>query len=228
MGKVFGGSFANIFLGQWEKRAISTFAHPVSLWLRYQDDVLGLWDHGKDLLQFVDHLNRENPNIRVQLKSGLSVDFLDLHIAISESSLHYSAFFKDTDGHLILPPTSHHPPSTFEGLIYGEAYRFLTHSSDFRSFVATMKIVTPVWRAQGYSRAAIRRATKRVMQNTQLFPPREPGMHPCSSSHCPVCPHASFTNVFDDFNNSLSYPILHFLTCESSSVIHCRTLIVAP
>lgn len=221
MGKVFGGSFANTFLGQWEKRAISTFTHSVSLWRRFQDDILGIWDHGEDLLhQFVDHLNEQNSNIRVQLKYGQSVDFLDLHITTSGSTLRYSVFFKDTDGHLILPPKSHHPASTFDGLLYGEIYRFLTHSSDFDSFSATLKTVTPVWRAQGYPRAAIRRAKKRVMNTTQIFPTREPGMFPCSSPRCLVCPYANFLNVFDDFNNTLSYPILHFLTCESTSVVY--------
>ena len=42
MGKVFGGSFANVFMGHWEQQALSSFPFKPSLWLRYQGDILGL------------------------------------------------------------------------------------------------------------------------------------------------------------------------------------------
>lgn len=221
MGKAFGGAYANLFLGQWEKSALSSFQQPVSLWVRFQDDILGIWDHGSDQLQqFVDHLNSHNVNIRVQLKYGYSVDFLDLKIAICDSSLVYSVFFKDTDSHLVLPPSSHHPPPTFRGLLYGEVYRFLTHSSNHRDFAKTMRVASRVWRAQGYTRSQIRRATNRVFSNTDLYPPRAPGMFPCSSPRCTVCPYAHFINVFRNFHNSLSYPIFCHFTCNSSCVVY--------
>ena len=34
----FGGSYASIFLGEWEERALSLEKHPV-LWLRFIDDI---------------------------------------------------------------------------------------------------------------------------------------------------------------------------------------------
>ena len=221
MGKNFGGSLANLFLGRWEERALSSFPHAVSLWLRFQDDILGLWEHGLDQLShFVNHLNSQNPNIRVQLKYGTTVSFLDLRISISNSRLVYSVFFKDTDSHLILPPSSHHPLPTFRGLLYGEILRFVTHSFHYEDFEDTLRTVTPVWRAQGYTRAHIRRAKRSVLLNTGLGPSRLPGMFPCSSPRCPTCPYATFTDSFNSSNNSLSYPILYHLTCDSHCVIY--------
>ena len=221
MGKVFGGSFANVFLGRWEKLAHSSFPLAVSLWLRFQDDILGLWEHGQqELNRFVDHLNGQNPNIRVKLNFGKAVDFLDLHIRLSHSRLVYSVYFKPTDSHLILPPSSHHPRPTFRGLLYGEIYRFATHSSRYEAFEETLRIVTPVWRAQGYTRAAIRAALQRVLFNTGLHPTRPPGMFPCNSSRCPTCPYANFIDVFSSFTNSLTYPIFYHLSCDSSCVVY--------
>ena len=119
----------------------------MSLWQRFQDDILGLWEHGQeDLNRFVDHLNGQNPNIRIKLNFGKTVDFLDLHIRLVHSRLQYSVFFKPVDSHLILLPSSHHPRPTFRGLLYDEIYRF-THSSRYEDFEETLRIVAPVWRA---------------------------------------------------------------------------------
>ena len=221
MGKAYGGSFANLFLGQWEKHALSSFEHKTNLWVRFQDDIFGLWEHGADsLLLFVDHLNSQHPNIRVTLKYGTSIDFLDLHVSVSNCALQYSVFFKDTDGHLVLPPSSHHPSSTFKGLLYGEIFRFASHSSSRCDFEDSLRVVTPVWRAQGYSRVSIRQARAAVLFSTQQFSSWDTGMFPCSKPQCPTCPYASFINVFNDFKSFLSFPIFHNLTCDSSCVIY--------
>lgn len=221
MGKVFGGAFANLFLGQWEKRAMSSFPQTPDLWIRFQDDILGLWDHGVELLHdFVTHLNSQHPKIRVQLKYGRDIAFLDLRICIVDTLLQYSVFFKDTDGHLILPPTSHHPPSTFKGLLYGETLRFATHSSLRCDFEKTMTTVVPVWQAQGYTRTRIRHAKSSVLFNTGQLSSWDTGMIPCSKPRCPTCPFANFTNFFKHSTSSLSYPILYRLSCDSSCVVY--------
>ena len=221
MGKAYGGSFANLFLGHWEKLALSSFEPTTNLWLRFQDDIFGLWEHGADSLSlFVEHLNMQHPNIRVTLKYGTSIDFLDLHVTIQNCNLQYSVFFKDTDGHLVLPPSSHHPSSTFKGLLYGEIFRFASHSSTHSDFVNSLRIVTPIWRAQGYSRVSIRQAKASVLFSTQQLSSWETGMFPCPKPRCLTCPYANFTNVFNDFKSFLSFPILHNLSCNSSCVIY--------
>ena len=89
MGKCFAGSFANLFLGEWERKAFSTFEHLPSLWVRFQDDVFGIWNHGLSaLLQFHQHLNRQHPNISLTLHHGRSVNFLDLRIHLADGHLH--------------------------------------------------------------------------------------------------------------------------------------------
>ena len=99
-------------------------------------------------------------------------------------------------------------------------YRFITHSLRFEDFEETLRSVTPVWLSQGYTRAAIRAAKQRVISSTSLHPTRPPDMFPCSFHRCPTCPYANFTNVFNNFHTSLSYPILFHLSCDSSSVIY--------
>ncbi len=221
MGKPFGGSFANLFMGQWEERALSSFSHPTSLWVRYQDDVFGVWEHGADLLQdFLKHLNGRHPSIKLSLQFGPSVNFLDLRISLRNGELIYAPFFKETDGHLILPPASHHPTSTFTGLLYGEIFRFASHSSSRESFQKTLQLITPVWRSQGFTRSQIRLARSRVLTNTGQQQLWSTGMFPCGSSSCPSCPFANFTSVFLDLTSSLSFPIFQSLTCLSFNVIY--------
>ena len=221
MGKAYGGSFANLFLGQWEKQALSSFESTTNLWVRFQDDIFGLWEHGADsLILFVEHLNRQHPSIRVTLRYGTSIDFLDLHVTAHNCALQHSVFFKDTDGHLVLPPSSHHPPSTFKGLLYGEILRFASHSSSRQDFEASLRVVTPVWRAQGYSRISIRHAKAAVLSSTHQVSSWETGMFPCSKPQCPTCPYANFINIFSDFKSFLSFPIFHNLSCDSSCVIY--------
>jgi hypothetical protein len=221
MGKPFAGAFANIFMGSWEEKALSSFSHSPAMWVRYQDDIMGIWEHGSDLFHsFVSHLNTCHPNIRVSPTYGSSVNFLDVRLTIRDHAISYAPFFKDTDGHLILPPSSHHPPSTFTGLLYGEIYRFATHSSDRTHFHEALKIVTPVWRAQGFTRSEVRLAKARVMANTSQQLSWNTGFFPCDYPLCKCCPFASFTNVFKDLTSSLSFPILQILTCTSCNVIY--------
>ena len=81
MGQVFGGSFANLFLSHWEHNAIDSFEAQPHTWLRFQDDIFGVWPHDVTLLHsFVDHLNSCHSKIHVKLTEGSSVSFLDLTV----------------------------------------------------------------------------------------------------------------------------------------------------
>ena len=163
MGCAFGASYASIFLSEWEDRALSLAKAP-SLWLRYIDDVLGVWPFSEqELLKFVDCVNTLNPNLRVTLSySRTSIRFLDLELYLSSTRFGYRTGFKPTDSFRVLTSDSHHPPHIFKGIIFGHLYRFITHSCTYSDFITTTSIVQGHWRRQGYSRSFIRYCTKTV------------------------------------------------------------------
>ena len=101
MGKAFAGSFCNIFMNSWEKKALDSFSLKPDLWIRYQDDIFGIWAYRlTEFHNFVDHLNRQHPNIKLTPHIGRdSIPFLDLEVSLSDNKLRYNLYFKPTDSH---------------------------------------------------------------------------------------------------------------------------------
>lgn len=219
MGCAFGSSYANIFLSEWEEK-ILCFPQRPSFWVRYIDDVFFIWDLDESCLSsFVELINSLFPTITVSLTFDIaSIRFLDLTIYKSNSELFYRIGFKPTDTHAILPPTSYHPPQVFSSILFGQVYRWVTHSSSYSDFQATKKVVQPVWRQQGYTRSAIRIAVRRVFALTNQTPDDwRVGFYPCD---CKVCSFGFYAkNIVNTFNND-SFVILHKLTCTSFNVVY--------
>ena len=221
MGNPFGGAFANLFMASWEQKALASFSLKPKFWKRYQDDVFGIWPHGEPSLRaFHAHLNAQHPNIRLSLDFGSSVNFLDLRIHLAKSSLDFSLFSKPTDSHLILPPSSHHPPHTFRGVVYSEILRFATHSSSRSAFDTTFSGISPVWRSQGYSRSLIRSAKQRALACLDLDSTWTPGMFPCYEASCATCPHIICASSFRGNLSGTSFPINGRFTCDSRQVVY--------
>ncbi|MEL7309124.1 MAG: GIY-YIG nuclease family protein, partial [Pseudomonadota bacterium] len=218
MGCAFGGSYASIFLSEWEENILN-FDQAPTLWLRYIDDVLGVWPFSeKELFSFVESVNSLNPNIRVTLSfSCSSIRFLDLELYRNVNRFGYRTGFKPTDSFKVLTPESFHPPHVFKGIIFGHLYRFVTHSSSYVDFVNTKRFVEEHWRSQGYSRSLIRSCTKAVFSFTGQTPSQwGTGFFPCLS--CKYCKYGFFTEHINDRLNA--YPILHRMSCKDTCLIY--------
>ena len=221
MGQIFGGSFANVFLGDWENKSVQSFPLKPHTWLRFQDDIFGVWTHSVPvLLQFVAHLNSCHPSIKVKLTHGSTVDFLDLTITCIESRISYQPFFKETASHMILTPSSHHPVTTYSGLLFGEALRLATNSSSRDVFSDAFHEVSSVWRRQGFSRCSIRQAKHRLLKYTGQLEFWPTGTFMCNASHCNVCPFVKETSTFKCPHSHLRFPITSRLSCSSTNTIY--------
>ena len=65
IGTVMAVCYAIVFMHQFETMAMASFTLKPSVWWRYIDDVFCVWTHGEEsLLQFVDHQNSVNRNIK--------------------------------------------------------------------------------------------------------------------------------------------------------------------
>ena len=224
MGKAFGGSFCNLYMGEWESTALASASLRPSLWLRYQDDILCLWEHSIDALDaFTRHLNAQDNHIQVEMNSSpTTVRFLDLELFRDDCEIGYRIAFKPTDSHLLLPSSSHHPPHTHRGVLYSLLLRWATLSKKREDFQRTCATAFYSWRTQGVSRSLIRSSVNRVLDTTAFTTTWGPGFSKCNSSRCGACAFADARTAFTA--DGTLYPITHRLSCTTRGcvyVIHC-------
>ena len=223
MGKAFGGSFAGLYLGEWERRALLTAPLRPALWKRFQDDIFLVWEHGADSLSFfLRHLNSCDPHIQLDLHfDSHSVRFLDLEIYRGpDSALCYRIGFKATDSHHLLPRDSLHASHVHRGVVYSQVLRWVTRSSTREDFIKTCKVVFPAWRRQGITRAVLRNCVNRVFTLTNLRNDWSFGFFRCDGPRCRACSSASPASVFSSPLLSRVFPILSRLTCATTHCIY--------
>ena len=64
MGKKFAPLYANIFMAQWEVSALAACSKRPIHYLRYLDDVWGVWPHSRSEFDlFLATLNSHDPSI---------------------------------------------------------------------------------------------------------------------------------------------------------------------
>lgn len=219
MGCPFGPSYANIFLAQWEDKL---FPCRPQLWLRFIDDIFFVWNRNlAELFNFRDFVNSIAPTIQVEMVfDGSCIHFLDLILSNVNGHFSYTVGFKPTDTHAILPANSFHPRHVFSAILFGQVYRWATHSSSYASFKLIKQTVQRRWRDQGYTRTAIRNAVRKVLSLTAQTPSDwRTGFFPCTGN-CVVCIYGFYSkSVVNIFNNN-RYLIFHKLSCKSTSVIY--------
>lgn len=67
MGKKFAPAYANLFMANWEKEAIAKCKKKPAQYLRYLDDIWGVWTGSKlEFQEFVDTLNSHDPSITLK------------------------------------------------------------------------------------------------------------------------------------------------------------------
>eukprot|EP00745_Piridium_sociabile_P026213 TRINITY_DN4169_c0_g1_i14.p1 TRINITY_DN4169_c0_g1~~TRINITY_DN4169_c0_g1_i14.p1 ORF type:complete len:390 (+),score=72.90 TRINITY_DN4169_c0_g1_i14:1655-2824(+) len=146
MGTKMGPSFACLFVGYIEEKAISQYSGPIpSFYRRFIDDCLGATTGPKDaLINFINHMSNFHPALKYTSDvSSSSVAFLDLQISVQPNSnqLSTSVFYKSTDSHSYLLYNSNHPPATRNSIPYSQFLRLrriCSNESDFREQVEKM------------------------------------------------------------------------------------------
>lgn len=164
MGKKFAPAYANIFMAQWEELALSRCSRKPAQYLRFLDDIWGVWTHsGQDFELFVEELNAVNASIKVKAVSHpTSVDFLDTTTYkgpdfVKTNVLDTKVYFKETDTHALLFKTSYHPKHTFAGIVKSQLLRFHRIYSRTEDFRAAVKILFSALSTRGYGRSFLRK-----------------------------------------------------------------------
>ena len=136
MGTRMAPAFANLFMGEFEKNAISGYADKPYLWYRYIDDIFMVWTQGEDKLNnFITYLNNIHPTIKFTSEhSTTSIPFLDVNIQLANGRIETDLFCKPTDKHQYLLHSSSHPFHTKRSIPYSLALRLRRICSTETSF----------------------------------------------------------------------------------------------
>ena len=118
MGTILSPYLANFYMDFIEQSALNSFSLKHSLWIRFVDDILFVWENGQDSLKvFLAHLNTFDSSIQLttELKDAEKLPFLDVSIIKNTPSLELSIYRKPTHNEQNLHFSSNNPPSVKRG-----------------------------------------------------------------------------------------------------------------
>ena len=163
MGQKYATNYANLFMAQWEKHALQKCPNKPIIYLRYLDDIFGIWTHGEvEFDKFISILNAHQTNINLTSETSYQeINFLDTTIFkgdrfSKEGILDSKVFFKATDTHQLLHKKSFHPKHTFSGIVKSQILRFHRICNNTVDFEAATAILFHSLGSRGYSRRFLR------------------------------------------------------------------------
>ena len=172
MGSRIAPPLAIIFMGALEQKFLEAATHKPDIYMRYIDDVLGVWTHGVDRLrEFLSELNSVHPTIQFTMDSSAetgSLAFLDTTISVKPDG-HYSTelFIKPTSAGIIMHQDSAQPTTTKRAVLNAQVQRAIRLSSDEAAKHRSIELITQLFLNNGYPRQAIKSAVWRARQPTQ-------------------------------------------------------------
>lgn len=132
MGTKMAPPYANLFLGHLENNFIlnSNFKSNLQLYLRFLDDIFIIWKgEEQELNKFFEYINNIHNTIKFTWEySKTSINFLDTTIYINKRTkrLCSKLYKKPTDKTSLLHFNSYHPLHTKLSIIYSQAVRYRT------------------------------------------------------------------------------------------------------
>ena len=126
MGSPVSPIVANLFMEDFEEKALASFHTPPRYWGRYMDDTMTVLKTSV-VEEFSNHLNSQHPAIQFtrELEDNGSIAMLDTRITRTDSALAFSVYRKPTHTDQYLQFDSHQPLEHKLGVI-----RTLTHRAN--------------------------------------------------------------------------------------------------
>ena len=132
MGTRMAPSYANLFMGKFEREFLRTQTALPLVWWRFIDDVFAIWTHGEERLQmFLRELNNHHTSIKFTSNwSTEEVSFLDARVYIKNGRVETDLYTKPTDKHQYLHTKSCHPRHCKRSIPFSQALRLHSICSD--------------------------------------------------------------------------------------------------
>ena len=178
MGSRVAPPLAIIFMHVIESRILSSPGNQPVLYLRYIDDILGIWTHGPDaLIEYHDFVNSFHPALKFSVENTdpnqiSSVPYLDTLITVSPTGMYSTElYFKPMASPIIIHFTSAQPMQAKLAVLRSELTRAKRRGSNDEAVARGIQKVTEIFRSNGYPLKIIKRtifqATKMHTGNSQ-------------------------------------------------------------
>jgi len=140
MGTKMAPNYANLFMAYFEDKFIFNYPSQPVYYRRYIDDILIIWTSSVDeLTNFQTHVNNVHSTIKFTFETSTNaIQYLDLLITLEGDKCYVKPFFKKTNTFSYVMGNSHHPRSTFKGIVTGENTRILRNCSKQEDYQQTM------------------------------------------------------------------------------------------
>ena len=200
-------------MNHFKDQFFSNFQKPI-LWLRFIDDIFGIWDSDHCFNNFISNLNNQHKSIQFTCENpSNSVNFLDITIYVNDHNiLNFKPYFKPNHNFNILPKHSSHPPHIFKNIIKNEIRRLAFNSCNKIDFLTIFNKVKKFWIANGYTKTSIRNAKNYILNNYNLINNWQFGSFSCNS--CSICKYHKKSFSYKSFR------ILGNFNCQSNNTIY--------
>ena len=174
MGTRMAPSYANIFMKYIELQLIETSPNKPKMWLRFIDDILMIWNHGKQTLEeFKELANNIHPTIKFSFESNDNeIPFLDTVIYRGKDNhILTRLYHKPTDNKQYLHFNSAHPWRQKRSVPYGLLIRCKRICSEKTYFIKESKAIIQQLTIRNYPSNLLHEALDKVkkMNRAQLL-----------------------------------------------------------
>ena len=172
MGKKFAPAYANLYMWVWEETAFLKCKTLPLMYLRYLDDIFGIWGGSReDFQQFLDIISNHHPAIKITHNvQNEHLEFLDTQVFSIDNNtgtktLGTRVCFKDTDRHALLHEASFHPRHTFQGIIKSHLIRFHRICTSMEDVNKATRTLFAALIPRGYTKRFLRSIRTEVMES---------------------------------------------------------------
>ena len=171
MGTKMAPAFANLFMGDFERKALDNSPDKPYLWWRCIDDIFLIWTLGEEKLdKFITNLNSLHPTIKfTSERSTTSIPFVDVNIQINNGKLEIDPYCKPTDKRQYLLHSSSHPYHTKKSIPYSLALRLRRICSTEIALQKRFEELQHYLAKRGYKE----RFVKQQIDRTRQIPPEQ-------------------------------------------------------
>lgn len=164
IGSKLGRNYACTYLGKWETYLLNSCEQKPFIYLRYIDDIFGIWLHGEDSLrEFHQRANSIHQQIKLELRMSTStVEFLDVRVNVNGDELNTDVYTKPTNSKAYLHFSSDHPKYMKKSIPLGLAMRAKRICSSSKDFIRQTQDIGKNLHGRGYPDLLIKNGIKRV------------------------------------------------------------------
>ena len=122
---------------------IPTFGHHLILYVRYIDDIFGIWigDSDDDWLLFQNETNSFGILKLDFSPLSRSINFLDLTISVESGEITFCTYQKLMNLYQYISPHSAHPPGVVRGMVYGLVKTYHNQNSREQDYITILSLL---------------------------------------------------------------------------------------